>query len=162
MLFNISLGALFTFRHLRREAYTCSPESKGITLSCPLDRIIDLQPSHNHDFTFLVSLVVHLPTSHFQLDSEDVPSSQTIEIGPLQNVPLWSRLKDIVREARQRQIPESPATPPPIMVDFGPYNFFQNDQTPLTPASGIPVRDEQAIRLALGFSGETKLWSQFF
>ena len=45
-------------------------------------------------------------------------------------------------------------------VDFGPYNFFQNDQVP-TPASSIPARDEQAIRLALGLSGEIDLWSKY-
>ena len=162
LLFNAEIsGAIFTFRHLRREAYTCAPESKGITLSCPLDRIIDLQPSQNHDFTFLVSLIVQLPTSDFQLDSENIPSSQTIEIGPLQHVPLWGRLKDIVHEAKEREVPQSPGTPPPITVDFGPYNFFQNDQVPLTAASSIPARDEQAIRLALGFSGETDLWSKY-
>ena len=122
-----------------------------------MDQIIDLQPSQNHDFTYLVSLIVQLPTSDFQLDSESIPSSQTIEIGPLQRVPLWDCLKDVVYEAKQRQIP---TTPPPIMVDFGPYNFFQNDQVPLTPASNIPARDEKAIRLALGFSGETELWSK--
>ena len=138
---------------------TCAPESKGITLSCPLDRIIDLQPSQNHDFTYLVSLIVQLPTSDFRLDSEteSVLSSQTIEIGPLQRVPLWSSLHDIVYEAKQRQ---TSVIPPPIMVDFGPYNFFQNDKVPLTPSNNISIRDEKAIRLALGFSGETELWSK--
>jgi sterol 3beta-glucosyltransferase len=155
----VDLGALFTFHHLRREALTCAPESKGITLSCPLDRIIDLQPSQNHDFTYLVSLIVQLPTSDFQLDSEtdSILSSQTIEMGPLQRVPLWSCLQDIVNEAKQRQ---PSATPPPIMVDFGPYNFFQNDIVPLTPTPNLSIRDEKAIRLALGFSGETELWSK--
>ncbi|KAF8809557.1 glycosyltransferase family 1 protein [Phlegmacium glaucopus] len=153
-------GALFTFRHLRREAYTLhSSESKGITLSCPLDRIIDLQPSRNHDFTHLMSVTVQLSSSDFQLDSESVASSQTIEIGPLQRVPLWTRLMDIVSEAKQRQNPQLSMTPPPIMVDFGPYSFFQNDQLPLTPASSIPGYDEEAIRLALGFGGETELWT---
>jgi sterol 3beta-glucosyltransferase len=161
----VNLGALFTFHHLRREALTCAPESKGITLSCPLDRIIDLQPSQNHDFTYLVSLIVQLPTSDFHLDSEtdseseSVLSSQTIEIGPLQRVPLWSNLQDIVYETKQRQ---PSAIPPPIMVDFGPYNFFQNDRVPLTPSNNISIRDEKAIRLALGFSGETELWSKHF
>ena len=157
LLFNVKLGALFTLHHLRREAFTSAPDSKGITLSCPLDRVIDLQPSQNHDFTYLVSLVVQLPPSDFHLDNENIPSSQTIEIGPLQRVPLWSCLKDIVYQAKQRQVP---ATPPPIMVDFGPYNFFQNDKVPFTPASNIHVRDEKAVRLALGFSGETELWSK--
>lgn len=155
----INLGALFTFHHLRRETLTCAPESKGITLSCPLDRIIDLQPSQNHDFTYLVSLVVQLPTSDFRLENEteSILSSQTIEIGPLQHVSLWSCLQDIVYEAKQRP---APTNPPPIMVDFGPYNFFQNDIVPLTPSSNISLRDEKAIRLALGFSGETELWSK--
>ena len=155
----VNLGAVFTFHHLRRETLTCAPESKGITLSCPLGRIVDLQPSQNHDFTYLVSLIVQLPTSDFQLDSEteSMLSSQTIEMGPLQHVTLWSCLQDIVYEAKQRQ---TPATPPPIMVDFGPYNFFQNDKVPLKPSANISLRDEKAIRLALGFSGETELWSK--
>ena len=46
------------------------------------------------------------------------------------------------------------------MVDFGPYNFFQNDRVALTPTSGIDIRDEKAIRLALGLSAETELWSK--
>lgn len=156
LLINTKSGAVFAFRHLRREAYALrSSESKGITLSCPLDRIIDLQPSHNHDFTHLMSLTVQLPSSDFQLDNESISSSQTIEMGPMQRVPLWTRLKDVVCEAKQRQISQLPITSPPIMVDFGPYNFFQNDQVPLTP-----VHDEKAIRLALGFGGETELWSK--
>ena len=103
-----------------------------------------------------MSLIVQLP-GDFHLDNESIPSSQTIEIGPLQHVPLWSCLKDVINEAKQRQIP---ATPPPIMVDFGPYNFFQNNQVPWAPASNIPDDDEKAVRLALGFSGETELWSK--
>ena len=106
-----------------------------------------------------MSLIVQLPTSDFHLDNEteSVLSSQTIEMGPLQRVPLWSCLHDIVYEAKQRQTSD---IPPPIMVDFGPYNFFQNDRVPLTPSSNISIRDEKAIRLALGFSGETELWSK--
>jgi sterol 3beta-glucosyltransferase len=106
-----------------------------------------------------VSLIIQLPTSDFRLDNEteSILSSQTIEMGPLQRVHLWSCLQDIVNEAKQRQ---TPTTPPPIMVDFGPYNFFQNDKVPLTPSSNISLRDEKAIRLALGFSGETELWSK--
>lgn len=155
----VNLGALFNFHHLRREALTCAPESKGITMSCPLDRIIDLQASQNHDFTYLVSLIVELPTSDFHIDNEaeSILSSQTIEMGPLQRVPLWSCLQDIVYEAKQRQ---PSAIPPPIMVDFGPYNFFQNDKVPLTPSANISIRDEKAIRLALGFGSETELWSE--
>ena len=81
-------------------------------------------------------------------------------MGPLQHVPLWSHLKDIVSEAKQRKVPQLPVTPPQIMVDFGPYNFFQNDRVPLTPTSSILVHDEKAIRLALGFGGETEIWSR--
>ena len=82
------------------------PRINRHTLNCLLDRMIDLQPSQNHNLTFLVSLIVQLPASDFQLESENISSSQTIEIGPLQHIPLWGLShgpKDIVHESHNSQ-----------------------------------------------------------
>ncbi|PPQ91672.1 hypothetical protein CVT25_012885 [Psilocybe cyanescens] len=152
-------GAIFSYRHLRRELYASpTPESSGVRFHCPLTQITSLKWVHESIFSSVVSLTVQLSTSDFQFENEHLPESQVFELGPCETIPTWSRLDEIVAEAKETH--REPYSYPPVVVDFGPYNFFETDRNPIkSPGSTkLSARGETAVRIALGFSPESTVW----
>ncbi|KDR82752.1 hypothetical protein GALMADRAFT_220742 [Galerina marginata CBS 339.88] len=150
-------GALFNYRHLRREVYTSSaPESKGVRLNCPLSQIIKLQPSESLDFSSVVSLTVQSSASDFQFDNEDLLNPHVFEIGPIFSIPIWERLVDLIADAKQRQGKQDILSP--VLIDFGPYDIFGADNAPNKPFSHLAPPNEKTIRNVLGFAPDTEIW----
>lgn len=103
---------------------------------------------------------MHLAASDFQFENESLPDSQVFELGPVESIPIWNRLPEIIADAKAQKAGKSaPLTP--VVVDFGPYNFFENDrvQVKSSNTSKVSVKGQSAVRFALGFKPETEVWS---
>lgn len=101
-----------------------------------------------------------LATSEFQFENENLPQSQVFELGPCETITTWQRLGEFVAEAKETHRERD--SYPPVVVDFGPYNFFETDYGPTKSPSKLSARGETAVRVALGFSPESAVWSEFF
>ncbi|KAF5314999.1 hypothetical protein D9619_007125 [Psilocybe cf. subviscida] len=155
-------GALFNYRHLRKEAYSSSsPDStNGVRLSLPLTQITKLEACANDEtFHSVLDLTVKLSASDFLIEKEAVPDTQIFKIGPIQNIPVWQRLGDIIAESKLRQIRNGsiPSLPSPVIVDFGPYNFFESAPNKANSDQEV-IENEHAIRTILGFPPENPIW----
>lgn len=107
-----------------------------------------------------MALTIQPPASEFQFGNEAAPEPQTLEIGPIESIAIWDRLCNIILDAKQRAARTPSDRPTPVIVDFGPYNFFENEPVPtLKPSGEINVGEENAIRCALGFTPDSNLWS---
>ncbi|KAH9480450.1 Sterol 3-beta-glucosyltransferase [Psilocybe cubensis] len=150
-------GAIFSYRHLRRELFASpTPESSGVRFHCPLIQIDSLKWVHESIFASVVSMKVKLETSEFRFDNENLPQSQVFELGPCETIPAWQRLGDYVAEAKEAHRERD--SYPPVVVDFGPYNFFETDYGPIKSPGKLSARGETAVRVALGFSPESTVW----
>ena len=128
-------------------------------MSCPLTQITRIRSSHSFDFTSIVALTIQPPPSEFQFENEANPERQILEMGPIEPIPVWDRLRDIISDAKQRAVAETSDFPTPVIVDFGPYNFFETETSPsLKSSSEVNTGEEDSIRCALGFTLNSKLW----
>lgn len=129
-------------------------------MSCPLTQITQIRSSHSLDFTSIVALTIQPLASEFHFENTAAPEPQTLEMGPIKSIAVWDRLCNIIFDAKQKAARTPPDCPTPVIVDFGPYNFFENEPVPaLKPPSEINVVEENAIRSALGFTPDSSLWS---
>jgi sterol 3beta-glucosyltransferase len=130
-------------------------------LSCPLTQITQIRSSHSLDFTSIVALTIQPPASEFQFENEAPLEPQILELGPIESIAVWDRLCNIISDAKQRAARTPSNSPAPVIVDFGPYNFFENEPVPsFKSSSELNIGEENSIRCALGFSLDSKLWSK--
>jgi len=108
-----------------------------------------------------MALTIEPPASEFQFEkNEAAPEPQTLEMGPIESIPVWDRLCSIIFDAKQRAARTPSDCPAPVIVDFGPYNFFENEPVPASKSSSeINLGEENSIRCALGFNPDSNLWS---
>ncbi|TFK40571.1 glycosyltransferase family 1 protein [Crucibulum laeve] len=161
-------GALFMYRHRRRETYAGStPESAaGVRLSCPLVRVADFQDETDILPGFPNILIIGVRLSSLDTCVEDganVSERQVFQIGPVRPAPKWSHFGQFVADAKKRlQSAPSATLEYPMFVDFGPLSFFET--LPADPAKSAQTelesakRKEMSIRSALGFGPDSKLW----
>jgi sterol 3beta-glucosyltransferase len=156
-------GALFLFRHRRSQVLDEKnvEASTGVRLSVPLHRIQDVQywnaPLSSMS---IVSLQVQLSSTdnndfNSQEDGEN-RETQTLRLAQIMPNVQWSELGNYVAAAKARR--ESNGSEPgtsPLIVDFGPLTFSENDLK--TPDSDA----ERAVSVALALGSETNIWSEF-
>lgn len=107
-----------------------------------------------------MALTIQPPASDFQFENEAPLEPQTLELGPIESIAVWDRLGNIISDAKQRAARTPSDSPAHVIVDFGPYNFFENEPvSPVKSSSEINIGEEGSIRCALGFSLDSKLWS---
>ncbi|KAF9483501.1 glycosyltransferase family 1 protein [Pholiota conissans] len=157
-------GALFRYRHLRREMYTStSSESTGVRICIPLTSITKLDRIPSLDFSSIVALTVKLSVADFPFENEVIPDSQVFEIGPITSVDSWESLGDIIAKSKVRhfrigRLSRDLQVASPVIIDFGPYNFFPNAEVRQNSPTELKKKNKDTVRNALGFDVDTELW----
>ncbi|KAJ7069825.1 glycosyltransferase family 1 protein [Mycena amicta] len=137
-------GALFLYRHRRREAIDSTNSDNGVRWSCPLSHIISAEfPDPN---------LPSIATLAIDVGAPDGP--RHIRIGPIYEVPAWAKLPEVIANYKKlRETHPSPLDDTPIFVDLGPITFSES-------LPDIPVTDmkEKTVRNTLGLSAEQSFW----
>ncbi|KAF5382484.1 hypothetical protein D9615_002991 [Tricholomella constricta] len=149
-------GALFLYRHRRREALDASSgESSGIRLSLPLNRIAKFRFGSYPEFPSIASLLVRSTPSEEVTDEDGNLEQETIHLGTIRPYRAWTHLDNYISAANRRLRPRSPDEFP-VFIDFGPLTFHA---TPVKINHKILRSEEMAIRGALSLdSEESQLW----
>ncbi|KAJ7095901.1 glycosyltransferase family 1 protein [Mycena belliarum] len=137
-------GAVFLYRHRRREALDGSDDERdGIRLCVPLARLASV--------TFPDPEMPHLAS--LALNSDD-NAPRLIRLGTIYAQPTWHQLPEILaRYQRTRSMSPSELDEMPIFVDLGPLSF----KDPLSDVETSNIK-EAAVRKALALGGEPTLW----
>ncbi|KAF7299097.1 Glycosyltransferase family 1 protein [Mycena indigotica] len=137
-------GALFLYRHQRREAIDSGNSENGIRWSCPLSHIASAE--------FLDPKMPGIATLSIDVGAPDGP--RKVRMGCIYEFPAWSKLPEIVadyhkfRESRPSELDETP-----IFVDMGPISFAET--IPTVPVTNMK---EDSVRKVLGLSAEKSFW----
>ncbi|KAF7314233.1 Glycosyltransferase family 1 protein [Mycena kentingensis (nom. inval.)] len=135
-------GALFLYRHRRREAIDGS--ENGVRWSCPLSHIISVE--------FLDPNLPSVATLAVDVGSPAGP--RHIRIGTIYDTPEFKKLPKLLADYRElRKTHPSELDDTPIFVDLGPIDFGP-------PMPTVPVTDlkESVVRNVLGLSAEHSFW----
>ncbi|KAF9049628.1 glycosyltransferase family 1 protein [Hymenopellis radicata] len=152
------IGAIFLYRHRRREILDGSAAEadldSGIRLSCPLDRVskfVSRKENAEQNITFS-TFHVNTPPS-----DDQEPEEHVFHLSPLSqlHVPAWDKMQDYIDAAKARHSRPSTPTSSPVVVDFGPLNISEDPIADPVYAD----KKEKGLRLALGLSEETDLWT---
>ncbi|KAF9013495.1 glycosyltransferase family 1 protein [Cyathus striatus] len=133
----------------------------GIRVSCPLSRIDGYQTGTLPQFPSIVSLKIPLVSSEINANESPDANSlvvdiQEFQIGPVKPNPLWDKLGDFMTQAKALTKAESNERFSPVVVDFGPFNFFETGPKGSAEQCGEP--QECVIRAALGLAHEAPIW----
>ncbi|RDB18077.1 Sterol 3-beta-glucosyltransferase [Hypsizygus marmoreus] len=150
-------GALFLYRHRRREALEASipDDQAGVRLSCPLNRISCVRFRAYADFPDIASLRVQPALSDDSSIEEGITEAQTIHLGTVRPTRIWAHLNEYIAAATHR-LEKRPKDQFPIFIDFGPLTFHE---TPNSLEGDMSSLKEKTIRGALSLdAGESELW----
>jgi sterol 3beta-glucosyltransferase len=152
-----SPGALYLYRHTRRQALTSdmdnSDELNGVRLSIPLSRIERFDAARCSIFNYRFSIHVPLVPDDASSDPQTEQTNK-IQFVALQQGDAWDRLREHIDTAKKRQSPDST---PSAIIDFGPLTFLENENS--GQAADTEKDKESMIRRVLALGDETSLWS---
>jgi sterol 3beta-glucosyltransferase len=153
-----SLGALYLYRHTRRQALTSdnADELNGVRLSIPLSRIERFDAARCSIFNYRFSIRVPLAPEDATSDPQ-MEQTNKIQFITLQQGSAWDHLTEYIDIAKKRQSPDST---PSAIIDFGPLTFLENENS--GQAADTEKDKESVIRRVLALGDETTLWSAFF
>ncbi|KAK0187892.1 glycosyltransferase family 1 protein [Armillaria mellea] len=142
------LGAIFLFRHRRREVMDVTTTDSGIKLSCPLDRITKFVSRRMDAPGF------HFSTIHVQCNETCglAVDDHAFHLSPIMHIPAWKQMDDFIATAKARH-PDVKVSNAAIVADFGPLSMMEAE-APHVSAD----HKERTIRTALGLDDETDLW----
>ncbi|KAJ7212149.1 glycosyltransferase family 1 protein [Mycena pura] len=135
-------GAVFLYRHRRREALGTDTES-GVRFSCPLARIQSAE---------FLDPATGLATLQTKSPFRDSP--RTIRLGPVYQFPAWQKLPDILAHyKKRREVHPSKLDETPMFVDLGPITISE-----VLPDVEITNYKEKVVRNELALGAEPNLW----
>ncbi|KAK0221931.1 glycosyltransferase family 1 protein [Armillaria fumosa] len=142
------LGAIFLFRHRRREVMDVTTTDSGIRLSCPLDRITKFVSRRMDAPGF------HFSTIHVQCNEACglTIDDHAFHLSPIMHIPAWKQMDDFIATAKARH-PDVRVSKAAIVADFGPLSMMEAEAPHVSTD-----HKERTIRTALGLDGETDLW----
>lgn len=151
------------YRHGRTATLNGSENDadSGVRLSCPLERIMDTHTGPLGSFPSVVSFRVDISKPSTGGDDDDDPEdSHVFQIGPILNIPEWSRLDEFIAAAKQRQKIEPTEILNPVLVDFGPLSFHEAESKSVADGPDVVDPQEKAVRASLALEAEPDVWSQ--
>ncbi|KAF7291557.1 Glycosyltransferase family 1 protein [Mycena chlorophos] len=136
-------GALFLYRHRRKQAVDSANSDDGIRWSCPL--------SHLHSAEFLDPNVPGMATLNIDVGLSE---PRRVHMGTIYYLPAWAKLPEVLENYKAfRRTHPSDLDETPVFVDLGPITFM--DSTPTIPVSDMK---ENIVRKVLGLSTEQTFW----